>query len=285
MAVIAPPICGIFLFSIFYPVVLGASAMKKHRDDVHIVALGVLSILIGIVIGIMNVLTTIEYYAYYTGWPLRMLYMTAMIELLFIPLMVLGGIRIKKEMAGDRNWRRSTVLLSVVLAAILVVTALGGSVITVGRGCEYRFNIDISTDGYGPYYLLLPVPLAENHDSAVVSDFVGRLHFVSGEGDFSVIETEYGPALRISSTYSATLEVRGQSQYRSFRHITLWNESHRGYGEQFLIFTNKSFVNPIVVDVEARESCACLGTDFSMSADISANGWGSYDGEFEEWVC
>jgi hypothetical protein len=169
--------------------------------------------------------------------------------------------------------------------AVLLVTAVGGSMITVGKGCEYRFTIDISTDGYGPYYLLLPVPLAGNRDSDVVSVFVDHLDFVSGEGDVSVVQTEHGPALRISSTDSATLEVKGESTYRTFAHITLRNESYRGYGSQYLVFANRSSMHQISLDVDAREGCECRGTDFSMSADIVTNGWGSFEGEIVDWVC
>lgn len=285
MALLFPPIGFIFVFSAMYPAILGASILKKHREDIHIATLGVLSILIGVVIGILNALTTIEFWGYYTGWLFRMLFVTAMIELVFLPIMVVGGMRIKKEMSRSGKWGFGTVLLSIVLAAVLLVTAVGGSMITVGKGCEYRFTIDISTDGYGPYYLLLPVPLAENRDSVAVSVFVDHLSFVSGEGNISVNQTEYGPVLRISSTYSATLEVKGESTYRTFAHITLRNESYRGYGEQYLVFTNRSFMHRISLDVEAREGCECRGTDFSMSADIVTNGWGSFDGELDDWVC
>jgi len=281
-----PPVCLIFPFSIAFPLLLGAWAIGRYPKDRFMVPLGALAILIGFALGIMNVIMISKYWFYYSGAFQRMLFVTAMMELLFVPLMIFGGMKVRGGMVNDENRRRSAKLLSASLAAVLIVTIVGGSMMPITEiKCRYSFDISISVDSTGSYYLYLPVPLSGGYGIYVVSEFVGDLRFVDGEGNVSIIDTEYGPALNVSSNASATIRVEGESADKSINEVSMKNTSGYGYGDHFWIFSNISFPGTIVVDVVAKDNCACTYALFRLSADIDANGWGSHQGEFGVAVC
>ncbi|MEE9490228.1 MAG: hypothetical protein V3V91_07300 [Thermoplasmata archaeon] len=284
--IVGPPVCLIFSFSIAFPILLGAWAIGRYPKDRFMVALGALAILIGFAVGIMNVIVISEYSFYYSGAFQRMLFVTAMMELLFVPLLIFEGAKVRGEMVNNENWRRSAKLLSASLAAILIITVVGGSMMPITKiKCQYGFDISISVDLTGSYYLYLPVPLSGGYGVYVVSEFVDDLRFVDGEGNISIIDTEYGPALNVSSNASATIRVEGGSAYESIDEVSMRNTSGYGYGDRFWVFSNRSFPGSIVVDVVAKDNCPCTYSLFRLSADIDVSGWGSHQGAFEVAVC
>lgn len=281
-----PPVCLIFPFSIAFPILLGTWAIGRYKGDRLMVALGALAILIGFALGIMNVIVISEYWFYYSGAFQRMLFVSAMIVFLFVPLLIFGGMKVRGDMVKNENWRRGAKLFSASLAAVLIITVVGGSLMPITKiKCRYSFDISISVDLTGSYYLYLPVPLSGGYGIYVVSEFVDDLRFVDGEGNVSIVDTEYGPALNVSSNASATIRVAGESAHGSINKVSMRNTSGYGSGDQFWVFSSKSFPGSIVVDVVAKDNCACTYARFELSADIDANGWGSHQGEFGVAVC
>ncbi len=281
-----PPVCLIFPFSIAFPILLGTWAIGRFKGDRLMVALGALAILIGLALGIMNVIVISEYWFYYSGAFQRMLFVSAMIVFLFVPLLIFGGMKVREDMVKNENWRRSAKLFSASLAAVLIITVVGGSLMPITKiKCRYSFDISISVDLTGSYYLYLPVPLSGGYGIYVVSEFVDDLRFVDGEGNVSIVDTEYGPALNVSSNASATIRVAGESAHGSINKVSMRNTSGYGSGDQFWVFSSKSFPGSIVVDVVAKDNCPCTNALFRLWADIDANGWGSHQGIFGVSVC
>ena len=281
-----PPICLIFPFSIAFPIFLGAWAIGRYKGDRLMVALGALAILIGFALGILNVIVISMYWFSYSGAPQRMLFVTAMMELLFVPLMIFGGIKVRGDMVNNENWRRSAKWLSISLAAVLIVTVVGGSMMPITRVmCRWGFDIRISVNVTGSYYLYVPAPLDGGWDSENVSEIVHDFQFVTGDGDFSIIDTEHGPALRVASTGSANLVGEGESEFESFYEVSLRNTSHIAYGQYFWVFSSKSFNETISIEIYGYSSCFCASTDFRLNADLDENGWRSYEGSLWGLVC
>lgn len=282
-----PPVCLIvFPFSIAFPIFLGTWAIGRYKGDRFMVALGALAILIGFALGILNVIVISKYWFSYSGAPERMLFVTAMMELLFVPLMIFGGIKVRGDMVNNEDWRRSAKWLSATLAAVLIVTVVGGCMMPITKTkCQYGFEIRISVNVTGSYYVYLPVPLLGAWNSTAVSEIVYDLQFVDGDGDFSVIDSEHGPALRVSSTDSVTLVAEGESESASFYQMSLRNTSHIAYGQYFWVFTNKSFNEFISIEMEGYDNCWCARTNFSLTAEIDRSGWWSYEGYLDGVVC
>lgn len=288
IAVAGAPVCLIFLFSIAFPVFLGTWTISRYRGDMFMVALGALAILIGFALGIMNVIVISEYSFYYSGAFQRMLFITAMMELLFVPLMIFGGLKVRGAMINNESWKRSAKLLSISLAAVLIVTVVGGSMMPITRVmCRWGFDIRISVNVTGSYYLYVPAPLDGGWDSENVSEIVHDLQFVTGDGDFSIIDSEHGPALRVASTGSANLVGEGESEFESFYEVSLRNTSHiaYGYGQYFWVFSSKSFNETISIEIYGYSSCFCASTDFRLNADLDENGWSSYEGSLWSLCC
>ncbi|MFQ5910680.1 MAG: hypothetical protein ACE5IJ_08195 [Thermoplasmata archaeon] len=286
MAIIGPPVFLIFPFSVAFPVLLGTWAISRYGKDRFMVAIGALAILIGFALGIMNVIVISEYWFYYSGAPERTLFVTAMMELLFVPLIIFGGLRVRGDMVRSEDWKRSAKWLSATIAAVLIVTVVGGSMMPITKiKCQYGFDIRISVNVTGSYYVYLPVPLLGAWNSTAVSEIVYDLQFVDGDGDFSVIDTVYGPALRVTSTDAVILETRGESESASFYRMSLRNTSHMAYGEYFWVFTNKSFNEPISIEIDGFDRCVCASTNFHLTAEVDENGWWSYEGILYGVVC
>lgn len=286
MAIVGPPVCLIFSFSVAIPILLGTWAISRYRQDRVIVTIGILAIVIGFTLGIMNEYSIWKYSFRYTGAVARMLFVTAMMDLLFIPLMIFGGLKVRGAMIANEEWSRGAKLLSIALAAVLVITVVGGSMMPVTKiGCNYRFSISVSANTTGVYYLYVPAPLFRHYGSSEISGFADDLEFVAGQGNSSVIETEYGPAVRISSTGSATLMVEGKNESESFNCVSLRNGSSIGYGEQYWVFLNKSFGDTIYLKIEGRDHCWCCSTNFYLSAYVSSNGWATFQGSVGTACC
>jgi hypothetical protein len=286
MSIAGPNVCLIFPFSIAFPVFLGAWAISRYRQDRVIVALGALAIFIGFALGIMNVIVISKYWFSYSGAPERMLFVTAMMELLFVPLMIFGGLKIRGAMINKEDWKRSAKWLSISLAAVLIVTMVGGSMMPITRVmCRWGFDIRISVNVTGSYYLYVPAPLDEGWDSENVSEIVHDLQFVTGDGDFSIIDSEHGPALRVASTGSANLVAEGESEFESFYEVSLRNTSHLAPGQYFWVFSNKSFNETISIETYGYNDCFCAWTDFYLNVNLDENGWWSYKGFLGTAVC
>lgn len=279
MAVMGPPDALIFLTSIAIPSIIGALTIRKYKGDRLMTSLGGVSIIIGFFVGFVNVILISEHWFIYTGMTNRVLFTTAMIELLFIPLMTLGGRKVREDVINNRNWRRGAQLVSLSLAAVLVITIVGGGMIPVERTkCQFGLDIRISVNITYPYFVYLPVPLQGAWDSTMESEIVHELQFATGQGDFSVISTEYGPALNVSSTGPVTLHAEGEKDYESFSQVSLRNRSYRGQGEQFLAFSNSSVGGGMSIEVEFFDDGVWCFTEFYLSAANVGEGWESHDG-------
>lgn len=282
MAVMGPPSALIFLCSIAIPLIIGALTIRKYKEDVLMINLGVVSIIIGFFVGFANVVLISEHWFIYAGMTTRVLFTTAMIELLFIPLMILGGRKVREDMISNRDWRRGAQLVSISLAAVLVITFVGGSMITVERiKSQFGLDIRISVNATYPYFVYLPVPLRGAWNSTIESDIIHELQFATGQGEFSVISTEYGPALNVSSTGTVTLRAEGERDDESFSQVSLRNRSYRGPGEQFLVFSNSSFGGGMLIEVEFFDDGVWCLTQFHLSAASVGEGWESHDGTLE----
>lgn len=285
MVVSALPILLLFVPLILFPFFVGRWAIIKHREDEHIVTLGGMTMVLGILVGVLSAAISPMNWFYDRGEFLGIFFATAIFELVFLPTMVLGGIRVKKDIVSGGNWRHSAGTLSVLLAAILITAGVGANLIRHEvKGCHFSYTVDITSYALLDYYLFVPLPLFGGYGSYNVSDFVENLEFINGDGEFSVVDTEHGIALRVSSNASATVHVEGDSAHPSINEFSLENTSGP-WREQYWVFLNKTFPGIIVLDVSARDNCHCRGAVFDLSATIEANGWGSHEGAFGEWVC
>ena len=285
MTVYAFPVMLYYVPLILLPFFIGRWAIIKHREDEHIVALGGLAIILGILVGILGAAISPMDWSYDRGKFLGIFFATAIFELVFLPTMILGGIRVKKDIVGGRNWRRSARILSILLAAILIMAGVGASLIANEvKRCHYSYTVEITSHPQLNYYLYVPLPLSGGYGSYNVSDFVENLEFINGDGEFSVVDTVYGPALRVSSNTSATVHVEGYSEHLSIDEFSLENTSG-SWHEQYWVFLNKTFPGITVLEAGAKVDCYCQGARFDLSATIEADGWGSHEGTFSIWGC
>lgn len=285
MTVFAFPVMLSFVPLILLPLFVGRWAIIKHREDEHIVALGGLAIILGILVGILSAAISPRDWSYDRGKFLGIFFATTIFELVFLPTMVLGGIRVKKDLLRGRNWRLSAGTLSVLLAAILIMAGVGANLIQHEvKRCHYSYTVEITSYPLWDYYLYAPLPLSGGYGSYNVSDFVEDLKFINGDGEFSVVDTEYGPALRVSSNASVTIHVEGGSEHLSIDEFSLENTSG-SWHEQYWVFLNKTFLGILSLDISAKDDCYCQGANFDLSATIEANGWWSHEGTFSVWGC
>jgi hypothetical protein len=276
MCFAGPPICLIFSLSFFVPLCIGIYCIETNKKmGRYRFSLGLLSIIIGIVLGFINIGIVSKYWIFYDGFESRVVFITVMVDLALIPTIFYGISWIVESKKDEKHKRLLTNILVGLVILILIITVVGANLIKVTKTpIKYSYEINTYPEGNQSYSLYLPIPLDEFGHAP---KFMNNVKVSQGSGIFSVEQTQHGWALNLSSNGPIRLTVSGASKNEPFNSLSLQNSSKNRDLEFWVYHISPANQSMRFVQQISRHAVGD-STDCRINGTIGADGWTIVEG-------
>lgn len=194
--------------------------------------------------------------------------------------------------------------IAIVVGIILIISLVGLFLKSIPTQAHYSAKIVICTNSTFPYILHLPLPIDSN--GSLSETILNKLVVTSGNGTYSIIQTERGLALNITGVGNMTLEANGivtnAHYYEIFNMLSMQNVTQKnneteprphGYIEYWVYckYTDEKFEEPIFLswDYSTSQKSRYFSSEGGhlrayFKGCITRDGWSIIIGEQEEWV-
>ena len=264
----------VFGLSFAGPFLIGLYLRRRDFAIDHGKLIGTVSIILGVLIGVMNMIIYAEHVNFYSGYGFVILFITLMMDALIVPLFAFGTIKILRLKKEKQKWKLYAIVIPIALAIIVSITVIGSTYVEITRIYpESNFSIQVATNSSNSYFIYVSAPLIDNNISQMVN-YVDKL---SGNVNFSVVTTLYGQALNFSALGSFEVKAAKIGVEVAFWDLSLLNSSDGRY----LVFYSTSSGDPINLTLSGH--CKTLYTHFSFGLDKSINvtGWNNLEGHHQ----
>ena len=172
------------------------------------------------------------------------------------------------------------IIISGIILFNLVILMIGGCIFVEDEEeHQYHFEIKIIVDSQFNYTIYAPI-VYESGSTSMMEKIESKLKVKQGSGDFEIISTEYGPALKIESNHKIHL-VSDYQHSGDYHRLNL--SMHKGTINENLdehwIFCDADELGEFEVYIsqtcEAGECCGEIITEKTQPENqiISTNGW------------
>jgi hypothetical protein len=179
------------------------------------------------------------------------------------------------------------VLAVLVVVVVLTVVYLSYDDCDSALSKEGYYEVQVRMASGADYELIVPIPV---DSSLVVWDLVNFIEITEGNGSWEVVQTSFGPGLRITGSGNVTLRCEDLEDANRFRFLSPQNRSldewGRGWEMPFLVFADASgSEDALGFSVVADYNSAWGGTTTTLESEPGdlVWGWQVVWGDQEEW--
>jgi hypothetical protein len=151
---------------------------------------------------------------------------------------------------------------------------------------SHQYSLEIDVNQTGKFIIYTPLPLSwsttEAHEKEV-SEVINKLKIINGNVNFSVIETEYGYALKIEG--NGDLNIEGSSDVESTvmknpLSLSLTNYTFEDNNRKYWIFADfENYNQNISISIDFHLKGNKQFEEIKIKGNL-INGWQQIDGEY-----
>lgn len=275
MCFAAAPLCETFAQSFVGPLVIGVICGAVFWRTRWGKVLAGICILIGVIIGVINMQLIDKYWIWYEGYESRLMFIAMMMDFVFVPVMAIGVIQTMRAHDSGKPWKPSAKLVAAFLVVILVITIVGANVIHVTKiPHKYSYTVRTETQSTDPYYMYVPTPVEY---SGEISPFIDKVQVKSGNVNITRVNTQYGWALNLSATGPFEIGVSGEGDESAYDHLSLETNKTSWRGDRAIYYSSISTI-PLKYRIESSNHYVSYSGGCVLNNTVNATGWQKTNG-------